>query len=477
MCGIVAYIGPNNAIPILFEACNGSSTGRYDSAGVAVTGRCASRCTNVCRPGRRAWLRSRRRSSCAEISASGTPGGQPMASRRRSMPTPRRTSRGRWPWCTTESSRTPPSCGPPPRPRCLSLRDRQRGASAPDRALVRAGARRGRRRGAGGGRGGLRDRRHRSAPTRPASWRRATGARWCSASAKNEHFVASDAGALVRHTEQVVYLDDGEIWPCSSAIGSAPCSIEAGQRTKGSRDRQTRARGATRRAAMRRTSCTRRSSSSLAVSADVVGAARAALRQGAPGRHRAEPPARRSDPAGQGPRVWFRVLRRPGRRSSDREHRPGIPADAEPASEFRYRNPVIEPDTLYVAVSQSGETYDTLAAVREIKRKGGPGIGVVNEVGSSIGRECETGHLPPAGMEVSVTSTKSSTSPWSPSPSCASTSGASGTIGQGDGSLAIGVARGAAHSGIEETLGEGKARVADRRSVLGWLRGSQAPSS
>src|SRR4029079_11766264 len=48
-----------------------------------------------------------------------------------------------------------------------------------------------------------------------------------------------------------------------------------------------------------------------------------------------------------------------------------MPADAEAASEFRYRNPIIEPDTLYVAVSQSGETADTLFAVREIKRKGG----------------------------------------------------------------------------------------------------------
>src|SRR5207344_3405151 len=47
-----------------------------------------------------------------------------------------------------------------------------------------------------------------------------------------------------------------------------------------------------------------------------------------------------------------------------------VPADAEAASEFRYRNPVIEPDTLYIAVSQSGETLDTLLAVQEIKRKG-----------------------------------------------------------------------------------------------------------
>jgi glutamine---fructose-6-phosphate transaminase (isomerizing) len=86
-----------------------------------------------------------------------------------------------------------------------------------------------------------------------------------------------------------------------------------------------------------------------------------------------------------------------------------IPADAEPASEFRYRNPVVEADTLYVAVSQSGETYDTLAAVRELKRKGGRVIGVVNAVGSAIARECEGGVYLHAGPEISVTSTKTFT--------------------------------------------------------------------
>jgi glucosamine--fructose-6-phosphate aminotransferase (isomerizing) len=86
-----------------------------------------------------------------------------------------------------------------------------------------------------------------------------------------------------------------------------------------------------------------------------------------------------------------------------------IPADAEPASEFRYRNPVVEPDSLYVAVSQSGETYDTLAAVRELKRKGGRVIGVVNAVGSAIARECEGGVYLHAGPEISVTSTKTFT--------------------------------------------------------------------
>jgi glucosamine--fructose-6-phosphate aminotransferase (isomerizing) len=83
-----------------------------------------------------------------------------------------------------------------------------------------------------------------------------------------------------------------------------------------------------------------------------------------------------------------------------------VPADAEPASEFRYRNPVVDPDTLYIAVSQSGETYDTLAAVQELKRKGARVLGVVNVVGSAIARETDGGVYVHAGPEVCVVSTK-----------------------------------------------------------------------
>ncbi len=86
-----------------------------------------------------------------------------------------------------------------------------------------------------------------------------------------------------------------------------------------------------------------------------------------------------------------------------------IPADAEAASEFRYRDPVIEPDTLYVAVSQSGETADTGFAVQEVKRKGGQVIGLVNVVGSTIARECDGGIYLHAGPEVAVASTKALT--------------------------------------------------------------------
>jgi glucosamine--fructose-6-phosphate aminotransferase (isomerizing) len=86
-----------------------------------------------------------------------------------------------------------------------------------------------------------------------------------------------------------------------------------------------------------------------------------------------------------------------------------IPSDAEPASEFRYRNPVVDPDTLYVAVSQSGETLDTLVAVQELRRKGGQVIGAVNVVGSAIGRECGHGVFLHAGPEIAVCSTKALT--------------------------------------------------------------------
>ena len=86
-----------------------------------------------------------------------------------------------------------------------------------------------------------------------------------------------------------------------------------------------------------------------------------------------------------------------------------IPASAEPAAEFRYRNPVIEHDALYVAISQSGETIDTLMAVQEVRQSGGRVLGVVNVVGSSIAREVDGGIYMHAGPEVSVASTKAYT--------------------------------------------------------------------
>jgi len=83
-----------------------------------------------------------------------------------------------------------------------------------------------------------------------------------------------------------------------------------------------------------------------------------------------------------------------------------IPVEVEYASEFRYRNPIVDHRTLVVAISQSGETADTLAAVREAKQRGARTLGIVNAVGSSIAREVEGGVYIHAGPEIGVASTK-----------------------------------------------------------------------
>ena len=87
-----------------------------------------------------------------------------------------------------------------------------------------------------------------------------------------------------------------------------------------------------------------------------------------------------------------------------------IPVEVEYASEFRYRNPVIEDGTLVVAISQSGETADTLAALKEAKQRGAPTMGIVNVVGSSIARATDFGVYLHAGPEIGVASTKAFTS-------------------------------------------------------------------
>jgi glutamine---fructose-6-phosphate transaminase (isomerizing) len=86
-----------------------------------------------------------------------------------------------------------------------------------------------------------------------------------------------------------------------------------------------------------------------------------------------------------------------------------IPVEVEYASEFRYRNPVIDGSTLVIAISQSGETTDTLAAVREAKRRGAWVLGICNVVGSTIAREAQGGIYTHAGPEIGVASTKAFT--------------------------------------------------------------------
>lgn len=87
----------------------------------------------------------------------------------------------------------------------------------------------------------------------------------------------------------------------------------------------------------------------------------------------------------------------------------GIPVEVEVASEFRYRDPIITPTTLVFGISQSGETADTIAALREAKRKGAFVRGIVNVIGSTIARETDGGTYIHAGPELSVASTKAYT--------------------------------------------------------------------
>ena len=87
-----------------------------------------------------------------------------------------------------------------------------------------------------------------------------------------------------------------------------------------------------------------------------------------------------------------------------------LPVEVEYASEFRYRNPPIDRNTIVIAITQSGETADTLAALKESKRKGHPTLAICNVVGSSIAREADGGVYLHAGQEVGVASTKAFTS-------------------------------------------------------------------
>lgn len=88
----------------------------------------------------------------------------------------------------------------------------------------------------------------------------------------------------------------------------------------------------------------------------------------------------------------------------------GIPVEVEYASEFRYRRPIIRTDDVMISISQSGETADTLAAIREAKKFGATTIGVVNVIGSTIAREVDAGTYIHAGPEIGVASTKAFTS-------------------------------------------------------------------
>ena len=222
----------------------------------------------------------------------------------------------------------------------------------------------------------------------------------------HEMFIASDLAALVRHTTSVVHLDDGELATVTAS----------GFRTF-SREREN----------------TEKVPTTVDLDLEDVGLAgyrhymrKEILEQPSTiermirGRLDDRFGTARLDGLNLPPRElrWFRRVKILGCGSAYYVGQMGaamieelarVPADAEPASEFRYRNPIVEPDTLYVAVSQSGETADTAISVPEVKRKGGHIVGLVNVVGSTIARECDGGIYLHAGPEVAVASTKALT--------------------------------------------------------------------
>jgi glucosamine--fructose-6-phosphate aminotransferase (isomerizing) len=221
-----------------------------------------------------------------------------------------------------------------------------------------------------------------------------------------EMFLASDLSALVRHTTSVVHLDDGELATISSSqfrtfsreeenTGKSPTSIDLDvldADTNGHRHY------------MHKEILEQPSSIERMLRGrldDRFGTARLDGLNLGPRELRS---FRRVKILGCGSAYYVGQMG-----ASMIEELARIPADAEPASEFRYRNPIIEPDTLYVAVSQSGETADTAFAVREVKRKGGEIVGLVNVVGSTIARESDGGIYLHAGPEIAVASTKALT--------------------------------------------------------------------
>ena len=223
---------------------------------------------------------------------------------------------------------------------------------------------------------------------------------------EGEMFVASDATALMGHARSIAHLDDGELAEVR-ADGFTVFTLEGAERAKATQALEGAAEGfdkgdfshfmmkeiAEQPAAVRRTLLGRLDPRfQTAHLGGIELAAREML------------DIRRVKILGCGSAYIAGVL---GAHLIEQLAR--IPAHAEPASEFRYRNPVIEQDTLYVAVSQSGETFDTLAAIQEVKRKGGRVLGIVNAVGSSIARECGRGVYLHAGPEIAVVSTKTFT--------------------------------------------------------------------
>src|ERR1700722_14948184 len=223
---------------------------------------------------------------------------------------------------------------------------------------------------------------------------------------EGEMLVASDVAALVRHTQQVAYLEDGELATLSAA------DFRTSTREARPIDRQTTTVDVTAEDYelgdwpdfMHKEIHEQPAAVSRALMGRLDDQFATARLGGIEVTARDVHAIRRVKFLGCGSAYYAAQLG-----AGLMEELARLPADAEPAAEFRYRNPVIAPDTLFIAVSQSGETLDTLGAVGELQRKGGRLLGVVNVVGSAIARSCGNGIFLHAGPEVAVASTKAVT--------------------------------------------------------------------
>lgn len=224
---------------------------------------------------------------------------------------------------------------------------------------------------------------------------------------EKEHFVASDASAIVPYTRHVVYLEDGEIAVLTAAAFETKTidnvdivkqvekiTFDIGQIEKGGYDhfmlKEIMEQPETLRNAMRGRVLAGDGNAKLSGLRDVM-----LLLEN----------ARRMVITACGT-SWHAGL--VGEYMMEQYAK--VPVEVEYASEFRYRNPIITPNDLLFLISQSGETADTLAALREAKKKGASVLGICNVVGSTIARESQGGVYIHAGPEIGVASTKAFTS-------------------------------------------------------------------
>jgi glutamine---fructose-6-phosphate transaminase (isomerizing) len=222
-----------------------------------------------------------------------------------------------------------------------------------------------------------------------------------------ENFIASDAAAIVAHTRNVIYLSDGEIATVTRDSVKTrtiddvevtkeieAITIQLEELEKGGYEhfmlKEIHEQAATVRDAMRGRLILDEGSTILGGLRNHIGAIRKARRI-------IITACGTSYHAGLIGKYMLEQLAQ-------------IPVDIEYASEFRYRNPVVSTSDVMIVVSQSGETADTLAAMREGKRKGALALGIVNVVGSTIARESDGGVYIHAGPEIGVASTKAFTS-------------------------------------------------------------------